>query len=179
MKIVLGITGASGTVTAKRAIEYLSSRHELFVVASDCGAVEFKNECGVALYDFLRRKRTVTRLNNNDASASALNAINAADCTIILPCSTSTVGRIATGSGNTLLTRAADTALRMRKKLILGVCEAPLSTITLRNLEALSLCGAMIFPLVPSFDPNVQSLDETHDPILGRLFRSAGIENDR
>lgn len=178
MKIVLGITGAAGAVMAKTAIEYLPGRHELFVVASDCGAVEFKNECGVTLYDFLRRKRTVTRLNNNDTSASALNAISSADCTIILPCSASTVGRIATGSGNTLLTRAADTALRMRKKLILGVCEAPLSSVTLRNLEALSLCGAMIFPLVPSFDTNLQSLDQMQNQILGRLLLAAGIEND-
>lgn len=178
MKITLGITGASGAVLAKRAIEYLGSRHELFVVASDNGSLVFKQECGIELYDFLRRKSGVVRFGNDNMFASIASGTAATDCMLILPCSAATAGRLASGCGNTLLTRAADVMLKERKKLVIGIRETPLSTITLRNLETLSLCGATVSPLIPPFYKNPKSLDEIYDMTLGRFLMSAGIDND-
>lgn len=178
MKITLGISGASGAVLAKTAIDYLSLTHELFVVASDCGALTFEYECGVRLYDYLRRKPNVSRFDNDNLFAPISSGTNTADCMIILPCSASTVGRLATGSGDTLLTRAADVMLKERRRLVIGLRESPLSAITLKNLETLSLCGAIISPLVPPFYKLPQTNEELCRLTLGRFLLTAGIEND-
>lgn len=178
MKITLGISGASGAVLALKAIEYLMSGHELSVVASDNGNRIFEQECGISLYDFLRRKRGVIRFCNNDLGASVASGTSAPDCMIVLPCSAATAGRIANGSGDTLLTRAADVVLKERKRLVLAVRESPLSTVTLKNLEFLSLCGAVVCPTVPPFYCNAKTIEELYDLTLGRILLSAGIEND-
>ncbi len=178
MKITLGITGASGAVLAKRAIEYLSKEHTLFVVASDNGNRVFYEENGIELYDFLRRKNGVTRFQNDNLFAPISSGTSVSDCMLILPCSAATAGRIAGCCGNTLLTRAADVTLKERKKLVLGIREAPLSTVMLRNLETLSLCGAVISPLTVPFYKSPKTPDEIYDFTLGRFLLSAGIEND-
>ncbi len=178
MKITLGISGASGTVLAKMAIDHLSENHELFVIASDCGAQIFEQECGIRLYDYLRRKQKVTRFNNDNLFAPLSSGTNTADCMLILPCSASTVGRIASGCGETLLIRAADVMLKERKKLVIGLRESPLSAITLKNLETLSLCGAIVSPLVPPFYKSPQSLEDLYRVTLGRFLLTAGIENN-
>ncbi len=178
MKITLAISGASGAILAKMAIDTLSQTHELFVVASDFGALNFEHECGIKLYDYLRRNRNVTRFNNDDLFAPISSGTNATDCMLILPCSSNTAGRIATGCGETLLTRAADVMLKERKPLIIGIRESPLSAITLKNLETLSLCGAIISPLVPPFYKFPQTKDDIYNLTLGRFLLSAGIETD-
>lgn len=177
LKIILGITGASGAVLAEKAIDMLMDEHDLYVVASENGCRVFRHECGVELYDFLRRRSSVVRFANDNLFAPIASGTSDADCMIILPCSAATAGRIATGSGNTLLTRAADVMLKERKKLIIGIREAPLSTVTLRNLETLSACGAVICPLVVPFYELPESIDQMYDVTLGRLLLSAGIPN--
>ena len=178
MKITLGISGASGAVLAQKAIEYLSKDHELSVVASDNGSRIFEEECKISLYDFLRRKHNVSRFYNNDLAVSIASGTSDQDAMIILPCSAATVGRIACGSGDTLLTRAADVTLKERKRLVLAIRESPLGTITLKNLEYLSLCGAVVCPITPPFYCEPKTLDELYDLTLGRILLSAGIKTD-
>lgn len=178
MKITLGISGASGTVLALKAIEYLSKEHELSVIASDNGNRIFEQECKISLYDYLRRKRNVSRFYNNDLSVSIASGTSQQDAMIILPCSAATAGRIANGSGDTLLTRAADVMLKEKRHLVLALRESPLSSVTLKNLEYLSLCGAVICPVVPPFYCEPQTLDELYNLTLGRILLSAGVKND-
>ena len=178
LKITLGISGASGAVLALKAIEYLSREHELSVVASDNGNRIFEQECKISLYDYLRRKRNVSRFYNNDLSVSIASGTGEQDAMIILPCSAATVGLIAGGSGFSLLTRAADVMLKEKKRLVLAVRESPLSTVTLKNMEFLSMCGAVICPVVPPFYCEPKTLDELYDLTLGRILLSAGIKNE-
>ncbi len=147
LKILLGITGSYGTMFAKKAIERLHNRHELYVVVSENGNKFFKSECNEELYDFLRRKNNVVKLGNDILLTQNSYVVNEADCMIILPCSSSCIGRLATGIGNDFLMQAADIIIKERKPLLLATSEAPLSTVTLRNLETLSLSGAIVFPI--------------------------------
>lgn len=173
MKIILGITGACGTALAKRTIDLIMRKHEVCVVASENGCKMFEYECKEPLYDFLRRRADVVRFGNDDFFAPIANNTNDADCMLILPCSTATLGRIATSSGNTLITRAADVMLKFKKKLVLGMCEQTYSAITLKNLETLSLCGAIV--CTPFSDLDYVSEKEKYDRVLKGILRLADI----
>ena len=177
MKIILGITGASGAVLAKNAINTLINEHELYVVASENGCRTFKKECDIELYDFLRRKSGVVRFANDNLFAPIANSNFDADCMIILPCSTAAIGRISTGSGSTLLTRTADVMLKEGKRIVICINEAPLYPITLHNLQTLASCGVIINPLVPTAYESHACEKLIYDSILERVFRSANIKN--
>jgi 4-hydroxy-3-polyprenylbenzoate decarboxylase len=153
MKIILGITGACGAALAKRTIDLIMRKHEVCVVASENGCKMFEYECKEPLYDFLRRRADVVRFGNDDFFAPIANNTNDADGMLILPCSTATLGRIATGSGNTLITRAADVMLKNKKRLVLCMCESSYSAITLKNIEFLREYGAEICtPVLNNFE---------------------------
>jgi flavin prenyltransferase len=145
MKIAVGITGSSGAVYA---VDFLKkSGAEKYLVVSKWGKVLLKDELGMAETDlapFVKRQFADTDLTAPIASGS-----NHLDAVVILPCSTSTLGKIASGIGDTLITRAAQVALKERFKLILCIRETPLSTLTLEQCARLSSYGAIIMPISP------------------------------
>lgn len=178
MQIVLGISGASGTVLAKRAIEVLSIKHKLFVVATENGEKVFENENKISLYDFLRKCKNVVKFSDSNLFAPIASGSFQIDSMIILPCSCATVGKIANSCGGGLLCRTAEVFLKERRPLTICVRETPMSTPTLKNLAKLSSYGATVSPLCPQFYCGTETVTQLLDNMLGRILLSANIENN-
>ncbi len=145
MRIVVGITGSSGAIFADDFLR--QSKSEKYLIVSKWGKVLLKDELGVGekdLLPFVKRQ-----FSDDDLTAPFASGSNPFDALIILPCSTSTLGKIASGIGDTLITRAAQVALKERFRLLLCIRETPLSTIALEQSANLSRAGAMIVPISP------------------------------
>ncbi len=181
MRIVIGITGASGSVLAERTIAYLSAcEHELNIVITENGAKVFAYETGRTLPDFLKILSGPARVilhDNADLFSSIASGSNAPDAMIILPCSMATLGKLASVTGENLLCRAADCCLKERARLIICPRETPLHSAHIRNMLTLSEMGAVIVPPMPLFYTNPRGITEVTDGIVGRVLKSAGISN--
>ncbi len=145
MRIVVGITGSSGAVYAQDFLQRSTS--EKYLVVSKWGRVVLKDELGITERDLLPHVKR--QFSDDDLTAPLASGSNRIDAVVILPCSTSTLGKIASGIGDTLITRTAQVALKERYRLLLCTRETPLSTITLEQCAALSRVGAMIMPISP------------------------------
>ena len=186
MKIVLGITGASGATYARRAVQLLSALRsgalpgvparpglEVHVVASATAPQVWKHELGVdmpAQWDGLRR------WDLGDFGAPFASGSNAPDAVILMPCSMSALARVAHGGGEDLMARACEVALKERRRLILVVRETPLSLVHLRNMVAATEAGAVILPAIPSFYGDVRTLEDAIDTVVVRALDRAGLE---
>jgi 4-hydroxy-3-polyprenylbenzoate decarboxylase len=110
------------------------------------------------------------QFSNDDLSAPTASGSNKFDAFVIIPCSTSTIGKIASGIGDTLITRTAQVALKERYKLVICVRETPLSTITLEQCAKLSRDGAVIMPISPPLYFNPRSVKDYTDAFTKRLL---------
>jgi flavin prenyltransferase len=145
MKIVLGITGSSGAIYAREFLQQCDA--DKFLVVSKWGKRLLKDELGIT--DKELAPYCKQQFSDDDLAAPTASGTNKIDACVILPCSTSTLGKIASGIGDTLITRTAQVALKERWKLILCVRETPLSTLTLEQAAKLSQYGAIIMPISP------------------------------
>ncbi|HRY98286.1 MAG TPA: UbiX family flavin prenyltransferase, partial [Bacteroidales bacterium] len=157
-RILLAVTGASGAMYARILLERLRELKEQVeltgVVLSDTAIDVWKHELG---YD---PGPAIPEWNfrNHDLWAPFASGSSAPDVMIIAPCSMGTLGRIASGTANELITRAADVMLKERKRLILLTRESPVNLIQLRNMVTLTEAGAIIMPASPSFYSRPDSL---------------------
>jgi 4-hydroxy-3-polyprenylbenzoate decarboxylase len=182
-RYIIGVTGASGSVLAQRMITYLSGENiELHIIVTDIGKKVFEYETGLEWSDFinsvLNKTAKIAAYDNSDMFAPVASGSFATDGMIIVPCSMSTAAKIATGTGGNLLCRAADVCIKENTKLVISPREAPLSSIHLRNLLTLSDIGATIIPPVPMFYGNNSDMEDAVNGIVGRILKSAGIENN-
>jgi 4-hydroxy-3-polyprenylbenzoate decarboxylase len=182
-RYIIGITGASGSVLSKRLLSFLAGLEvELHIIVTDNGKEVFAYETGITWEDFIvtlrREKASIIDYKNNDMFASVASGSFVTDAMIIVPCSLATAAKIATGTGGNLLCRAADVCLKEKTKLVISPREAPLHAIHLRNLLTLSECGAVILPPVPMFYGKSEQYDDVINGIVGRILKSAGIENE-
>jgi len=182
-RYIIGVTGASGSVLSRRLISYLAGTGaELHIIATDTGKKVFEYETGIPWDIFLdavnQKKSVIAAYDNKDMFAGVASGSFATDAMMIVPCSMSTAAKIAAGTGGNLLCRAADVCLKEKTKLVISPREAPLHAIHLRNLLTLSECGAVILPPVPMFYARTENYTEMIDGIVGRILKSAGIEND-
>ncbi|WMJ89695.1 UbiX family flavin prenyltransferase [Anaerocolumna sp. MB42-C2] len=182
-RYIIGVTGASGSVLAKRVLSYLSdTQAELHIIATDMGRKVFEYETGIPWSQFLRsvsqNKAEIHSYDNKDMFASVASGSFVTDAMMIVPCSMATAAKIATGTGGNLLCRAADVCLKEKTKLVISPREAPLNSIHLRNLLTLSENGSIILPPVPMFYAKSEDYNGLIDGIAGRILKSAGIEND-
>ncbi len=182
-RYIIGITGASGSILSKRLLSYLAGMEaELHIIATDMGVKVFEYETGILWSVFLeglkKEKAVIVNYDNSDMFASVASGSFVTDAMMIVPCSMATAAKIAAGTGGNLLCRAADVCLKEKTKLVLSPREAPLHSIHLRNLLTLSECGAVILPPVPMFYARSEEYGEMIDGIVGRILKSAGIEND-
>jgi 4-hydroxy-3-polyprenylbenzoate decarboxylase len=169
MKIIVGITGSSGAVYA---LDFLKkSQSEKFLVVSKWGKTLLKDELGMNdadLLPFVKRQ-----FDDKDLTAPIASGSNHFNAFVILPCSTSTLGKIASGIGDTLITRTAQVALKERYTLILCVRETPLSTLALEQCAKLSSYGAVVMPISPPMYFVPKTVDEYvgafTDKVLGVL----------
>ncbi len=145
MKIVVGITGSSGAVYALDFLKKCPA--DKYLIVSRWGKVVLHDELNVSEKDL--KPYVKGTFSDDDLTAPMASGSNSFEALVILPASTSTVGKIASGMGDTLITRAAQVSLKERFKLIICVRETPLSTIALEQCARLSRDGAVIMPISP------------------------------
>lgn len=182
-KIVVGITGASGSIYAKRLIEVLVKEGiQINVVATEKGNQVFEYELGINLnswIDALRQNYSNVKLeDNNNLFSGVASGSNKYDAVIILPCSMGTLAEISHGLSKNLLCRAADVALKEGRKLIIVPRETPLNTIHLENMCKLSKMGVGIIPAMPGFYHHPSSINEIVDFLVGKILDYLNIENN-
>jgi 4-hydroxy-3-polyprenylbenzoate decarboxylase len=174
LRIVVAITGASGMLYAQRLLDNLDPReHEVHVVLSNYAHVVISEE----LPQGLRLKDGVTTHNLKSMNAPFASGSSPADAMVVIPCSMGTLGRIAHGYSEDVLLRAADVALKEKKKLILVPREAPLNLVHVKNFELLLLAGAIILPANPSFYTHPKTVEEVADTVVARVLDHIGVPN--
>ncbi len=175
MKIVIGITGSSGSIFG---VEFLKqSQADKFLIVSKWGKVvlqEETRESENSLKPFVKKI-----FKDDDLTAPPASGSNKFDAFVIIPASTSTIGKIASGYGDTLITRTAQVCLKERYKLIICVRETPLATNTLEQLAKLSSYGAIIMPISPPlyFVPN--TVNEYINSFVEKVQGVLGIRESR
>jgi flavin prenyltransferase len=175
MRIVIAITGSSGALYAREFIKQCDA--EKFLVVSKWGKVLLKDELGIGVKDLLPDVKK--EFSDDDLTAPIASGSNDIDAVVILPCSTSTLGKIASGIGDTLITRTAQVALKERFKLVLCVRETPLSTISLEQCATLSRAGAIIMPISPPMYFVPKSVDEFVHAFVEKVLGVIGIRKSR
>ena len=174
MKIIVAITGASGAIYARQALEVLVAHPDVERVAlilSDHAEDVMRAE-GVELPTSER----IERYDNSDMWASVASGSARWDAMIIIPASMGTVGRIASGISRTLIERAADVMLKERRRVVVVVRESPYSLIHLRNMTTLTEAGAIVLPASPSFYFNPTTIEELCLSTSLRALEMAGLE---
>ena len=168
MLFVVAVTGASGSIYARRLLEELKrSGHETLLLISD----EAKNLIKQENEDLRRFEELATRtFSEHDLNSPASSGSVKTAGMIVVPCSMKTVSYIAHGMSGNAITRAADVALKERRPLILVPRETPLSTIQLRNLLRVSEAGAIVLPAMPAFYTRPKSIDDMVNFIVGRIL---------
>ncbi len=172
MRIVLGISGASGSAYA---VEFLKQCpvEEKYVILSRWGRSLLKSEAGLSPADLAPYAKKV--YSTDDMSAALASGSNAFDAMVILPCSVATLGKIANGISDTLLTRAAEVAMKERRRLILCVRETPLSTVALENAWKLSRDGVIIMPVSPPFYMAPHTLEDLQSAFVHKVISLLGL----
>lgn len=174
-KIVVAITGASGSIYAKNLLQKLSllKDHwaELAVIMSANAKDVWQTELGDDSYKTLPGKFYAVQ----DFTAPFASGSGQYDTMIIMPCSMGTLGRIATGVSNDLTTRAADVILKERRKLICVVRDTPYNLIHIRNMETVTLAGGIICPATPSFYSKPKTIEDIAATVVDRVLDLAGF----
>lgn len=181
-RYIIGITGASGSIYGIRLIEeILLRKHEICLVMTDNGGKVISYETGISVIEIIEHfpnREFLHIMDVNDLFQPIASGSFGHDGMAIVPCSMSTLAEIACGLSKNLLSRAADVAIKERKKLILVPRETPLSPVHLRNMLTLSESGVTILPAMPAFYGRPSSIEELVDQIVGRIMEGLGIEND-
>jgi len=174
-RLIIGISGASGVIYGARLLELLQPLAvETHLVMSRSAEVTLSLETALKLADLKARADVVHAIGDLAAPISSGSFPTLG--MIVAPCSIRSMAEIATGVTTTLLTRAADVALKERRRLVLLVRETPLHTGHLRTMAALSEMGAVIAPPVPAFYAKPQTIADMIDQTLGRVLDLFGIE---
>ena len=175
MKLVIAATGASGTIYLQRLLAQIDcAAHEVHLVMSMPARQVAKQE----LDDF-KTPPNVLQHSENDMNVPFVSGSARFDAMVIVPCSMATLGRIASGSSDSALLRAADVFLKERRKLILVPRETPWNLIHARNVVTLLEAGAIVLPAIPSFYSRPGSLTEVVDTVVWRILDHLGLPSPR
>ncbi len=176
-RIVIGLTGASGLPYGIRLLEALGKLPvEVHLVTSDSARLVHRHE-GDGEWERVLGLADEEYKNNDMAAAVASGSFKTLGMAIV-PCSMTTLGKIASGIGDNLITRAAACQLKERRKLVLVPRETPLSTIHLENMTRLSQAGAIIAPVSPAFYTKPKTLEDNLDFMAGRVLDLFGFEHE-
>lgn len=173
MRTVIGISGASGTIYGLRLLENLPGEKHLIVSEGARFILKKETECSLK---HLNRMADY-HYDNSDIAARISSGSYGFDAMAVVPCSLSTLSKIATGISDNLITRVASVCLKERRKLVLVPRETPLSTIHLKNMHELSVAGAIILPAMPAFYGSPKSVDDMVNFVVGRILDVLGVEN--
>ena len=177
-KLVVAITGASGSVYAKVLLDKLSTIkdqwQEVAILITENAKEVWKTELQNQDYE-----RYPFRIYNmKDFTAPFASGSGQFNIMILIPCSMGTLGRIASGVSDDLITRAADVILKERRKLICVVRETPYSLIHIRNMEAITLAGGIICAATPSFYSRPATIEQVASTVVDRVIDLAGLKVD-
>jgi len=173
MKLVIAATGASGTIYLQRLLGQIDcAAHEVHLVMSAHASQVAKQEL-----DNLEIPPDVSQHSENDMNVPFVSGSARFDGMVIVPCSMATLGRIAFGSSDSALLRAADVFLKERRKLILVPRETPWNLIHARNVVTLLEAGAIVLPAIPSFYSRPDSVNAIVDTVVWRILDQLGLPN--
>jgi len=177
-KIVIGVTGASGAIYAKILLEELAGIQS---ASGEIAVIFSSNACDIWKYELGKAYEPVSpmkKYENNDFFAPFASGSSTFDTLIVCPCSMGTLGRIANGVSDDLITRTADVMLKERRRLILVTRETPLNLIHIENMKRITMAGGIICPASPSFYSKPQDLNDVVKTVISRVLNLAGFDND-
>lgn len=174
-KIVIAVTGASGSIYAKLLLDKLlaipEQWDELSVILTENAKTVWQTELDNTAYlDY-----PLKYYSQQDFMAPFASGSGRFNTMIIVPCSMGTLGRIATGISNDLISRAADVILKERRRLICVVRDTPYNLVHIRNMETITLAGGIIAPATPSFYSKPTTIEEVAATVVDRVMDLAGL----
>ena len=174
LRIVLGITGASGVIYGIRLAEELSkTTSQLTTIVSDAAKTVISTEVPDGLD---RVARTGRIFSEHDLEAAVSSGSSKFDASIICPCSMKSLSAIANGFAYNLICRNVDVAIKEHRKVVLVIRETPLNEIHLENMIKLARLGVTIMPASPGFYHKPTSIDDLVNHLVGKIMDSVGIE---
>ena len=174
-KIIIAITGASGAIYAELLLKFLSQQEniEVGVIMSDNAKTVWQHELNNENFsDF-----PFTFYHKNDFNAPFASGSAKYDTMVVIPCSMGTLGRIANGISNDLLTRAADVILKERRKLVLVARETPYNLIHINNMKTVTEAGGIICPATPSFYSQPSTIEAVAKTVVDRVIDLIGFNS--
>ncbi len=175
MKLVIAATGASGTIYLQRLLSQIDAKaNEVHLVMSgharQVAATELRN---------FQLPAGVVEHGENDLNVPFVSGSARFDAMVVIPCSMATLGRIASGTGESALLRAADVFLKERRKLVLVPRETPWNLVHARNVVTVLEAGAVVLPAIPSFYSNPSSVEAVVDTVVWRVLDQIGLPSPK
>lgn len=180
-RLVLALTGATGSVFGVAVLERLAACglvEGVELLASPTGRRCLADECGTRVEELAARSPKIRLLDDRDLGAGISSGSHPHDGMVVIPCSAGTLGRIASGTSDNLICRAADVCLKERRPLVLCLRETPLNRIHLENMLRVHDAGAVVMPLAPGFYHGPKTLDDLADAFATRVLDQLGIREE-
>jgi flavin prenyltransferase len=175
MKLVIAASGASGTIYLQRLLAQIdASAHEVHLIMS-----AYARQVAAQEVDNFKIPSGIREHDDADMNVPYVSGSSRFDAMVIIPCSMSTLGRIANGCGENALFRAADVFLKERRKLVIVPRETPWNLIHARNVVRLLEAGAIVLPAIPSFYSRPQSIVDLADTVVWRVLDQIGLPSQR
>lgn len=186
-RIILGVTGASGALFARRTLQILEADprvEKIHLVVSGSGLKLLRDELDLDISKSAqipsllaaRATRKTEYLRDSDIGASIASGSYAVEGMIVIPCTTGCLAQIASGISDSLIERAADVCLKQRRQLILAVRDTPFNRIHLENMLRAQLAGAVIFPIIPTYYDRPKTIDDLVTQFCCRVLALLDLE---
>jgi len=176
VRLIVGISGASGAIYGIRALEALRGLGvETHLVLTDAGLETIRLETNLGKADVVRLATETHRLD--DITSKIASGSYRTDGMLVIPCSMKTLAGIASGYSDNLLLRAADVTIKERRRLVLVVRETPLSLIHIENMATVTRAGAVVLPAMPAFYHKPKTVGALVDQVVGKALDMLGVEH--
>lgn len=177
-RLIVAITGATGAVYGVRLLKALRVMRDIetHLVVSNAGAITLRHEMNMTASDLALLAHAVHDVH--DLGAPIASGSFQAEAMVVAPCSMKTLAAIAHGLSDNLIARAADVTLKERRRLLLLARETPFHLVHLRNMTTATEMGAIVFPPLPSFYHQPQTIDQLVDHTVGRVLDMMNLPND-
>jgi flavin prenyltransferase len=173
MRIIVAVSGASGTILAKRLIESLKGHEVHLILSSGAKEVAKLESVDTGAMERLAKKAH----GESDMTSALASSSNPVDAMVIVPCSMKTLSAVANGYADNLITRAAENVLKMGGRLIVTPRDTPLSLAAIENMRSLKLAGAIILPANIAYYSEPKTVDDITDFIVGKILDALRIEH--